>query len=145
MLGFLGSDPQDKILDQTYCKKTVSGPGCILPPLGASSAPRRQRLSDELAWVEAPAVDLLLLPFLGQQDHPLLPRRLLEVGVSVPSPQQRPGRQQLLAPHGLLVREPISDAHDAPRDPDELLLALGAILDRVGPEDLEPLTRTVAT
>ena len=40
----------------------------------------------QLTWVEAPAVDLLLLPLLRQQDEPLLTCRLVKLRVRVPCP-----------------------------------------------------------
>lgn len=56
-----------------------------------------------LTGIIAPAVLHLPVPLIRQQDEPLLARLLLEVGVSLPRPQQRAGGQDLLGAGAPLV------------------------------------------
>ena len=91
----------------------------------------------ELRRGVAPAVVLLLLPLVGQEDHPLFPCLLVKLRIGIPLPQHRTGGQHLLRKLAAFIAESICDTSDAPARPDEVRL-LGVLI-KVLPQNLNLL------
>lgn len=95
------------------------------------------RLGGKLTWIEAPAVQLLLIPLLWEQRQPLFACWLVELWICIPCPQHHPCGQNRLSTWRALVSQSISDACDATARPDECACARVLIL--VRPQHLKAL------
>eukprot|EP00966_Prymnesium_polylepis_P242820 5615510-Prymnesium_polylepis.1 len=95
VLGSPWIHPHEEILMQTYSHRfdsrlihVIMRPLSIFPPRVRCGRAR----SAKLARVIPPAVELLPVPLIWQQDKPLLARHLPKLGVRVPRPEQRTRR-----------------------------------------------------